>query len=71
MAYTYDEQLIDAVAVRRRRLTAALLHGQHRLQRQWSDRVMTFAAGAGAATLIAAGCVAVSFVADLLSAGVS
>lgn len=69
MAYTYDEQLIDAVAVRRRRLTAALLHGEHRLQRPWSDRVMTLVAGGALAALIAAGCVAFSFVADLLSAG--
>lgn len=67
MAYTYDEQLIDAVAVRRRRLTGALLHGPARLKRPWSDRAMAFAAGAGLAALIAAGCVAVSFVRDLLS----
>ncbi|MGB3827784.1 MAG: hypothetical protein WA962_03330 [Ornithinimicrobium sp.] len=69
MAYTYDEQLIDAVAVRRRRLTGALLHGPERLRHQFSDRVGTFALGAGLGVLIAAGCVAVSFVRDLLAGG--
>lgn len=67
MTYSYDEQLIDAVAVRRRRLTGALLHGTSRLRRQFSDRLVTFTVGAGLSVLIAAGCVAVSFVRDLLA----
>lgn len=67
MSYTYDEQLIDAVGVRRSRLVGALLHGPQRLRHAFSDRVMTYAASAGLSALVAAGCVGVSFVADLLA----
>ncbi len=67
MSYTYDEQLIDAVGVRRERLVGALLHGPHRLRHSFSDRLMTYAVSAGLAALVAAVCVGVSFVTDLLA----
>ncbi len=68
MSYTYDDQLIDAIGVRRRRLAAALLHGSDRLRRHWSDHLMAYVASAGVSALIAAGCVATSFVRNLLAA---
>ncbi|MGB3186102.1 MAG: hypothetical protein WBG36_12095 [Ornithinimicrobium sp.] len=67
MTYTYDEQLIDATGVRRRRLTGALLHGPQRLRRQFSNLAMTFLASGLIAALISAGCVAASFVMNLLA----
>lgn len=67
MPYTYDDQLIDAVAVRRRRLSLALLFGRQRLRRTWSDRVSTFMISAILAVLACAACVAISFVTHLLS----
>lgn len=67
MSYTYDEQLIDAVGVRRARLIGALLHGPQRLRHRFSDRLMTYAVSAGLGALVAAVCVGVSFVTDLLA----
>ncbi|MCH1868176.1 hypothetical protein [Nocardioides sp. CFH 31398] len=67
MSYTYDEQLIDAVAVRRQRLTAALMFGPDRLRREWHDRIRPFIGGALLAAVIAAGCVATSFVQQLFA----
>jgi hypothetical protein len=67
VSYGYDEQLIDAVAVRRRRIESALMFGDQRLRRGWSDRVRTFVIAAFLAVIAAAACVAVSFVAHLLS----
>lgn len=66
MSYTFDEQLIDAVAVRRARLIGALLHGPQRLRHTFSDRLMTYAVSAGLGAFLAAVCVGVSFVTDLL-----
>ncbi len=67
MSYGYDEQLIDAVAVRRQRIESALMFGDQRLRRTWSDRTRTFVLAAFLAVIAAAGCVAVSFVTHLLS----
>ncbi len=67
MTYSYDEQLIDATGVRRRRLTGALLHGQQRLHRQFSNLTMTLLASGLLAALISAGCVVSSFVMGLLA----
>lgn len=69
--YSYDDQFIDSVRVRRRRLAHALLYRDARLKRQWTDRVGTFAAGAVLAALACAACVAVSFVLHLLSSDTS
>lgn len=67
MAYEYDDQLIDATAVRRQRLTAALLYRGDRLRRQWTDRVRTLLISVFVTVLLSAGCVAVSFVTTLLA----
>ncbi|MDE9367035.1 hypothetical protein PZ938_15570 [Luteipulveratus sp. YIM 133132] len=67
MSYSYDDLLIESVATRRQRLGGALMFGQERLRRDWSDRLRTFVAGVFLAALAAAGCVAVSFVTHLLS----
>jgi hypothetical protein len=67
MSYGYDEQLIEAVAVRRRRIESAFMFGDQRLRRAWSDRARTFVYAAFVAVLAAAACVAVSFVTNLLS----
>lgn len=67
MAYDYDDQLIEATAVRRVRLAHALLYGPDRLQRRWSDRVGTHLAAAFLTVLICAVCVAVSFIVQLFS----
>lgn len=67
MSYTYDEQLIDAVAVRRSRLVGALLHGPKRLRHAFCDRLMTYAVSAGLSVVVAAACIGVSFVTDLLA----
>jgi len=67
VSYSYDEQLIDATWVRRKRLTGALLHGPGRLRREFSNLWMTFMASGLIAALISAGCVAVSFVVHLLA----
>ena len=67
MSYGYDDQLIDAVGVRRRRIEAALMFGDQRLRRVWADRVRTFVLAAFLAVIAAAACVAVSFVTQLLS----
>jgi hypothetical protein len=67
VSYGYDDQLIDAVAVRRRRIESALLFGDQRLRRTWSDRTRTFVVAAFLTVVAAAGCEAVSFVTHLLS----
>lgn len=65
--YTYDDQLMDAVKVRRRRLAGALLHREDRLRRTWSDGIGTLLVSVFLAILVCAVCVGVSFVTHLLS----
>lgn len=65
--YTYDDQLIDSVRVRRRRMVHGLLHRDDRLRRNYSDRLGTFAASFVITALACAGCVAGSFITDLMS----
>lgn len=67
MSYGYDAQLIDTVAVRRRRLETAFVCGDQRMRRAWSDRLRTFVLAGFVTVLAAAGCVAVSFVTSLLT----
>lgn len=66
-SYNHDEQLIDAVSVRRGRLTHALLFGTSRNVRSWSDRLKTFLGSAFIAALVCAVCVGISFVSNLLA----
>ncbi|MBT1002552.1 hypothetical protein KIH31_08035 [Paenarthrobacter sp. DKR-5] len=63
----YDNQLIESVAVRRGRLTTALLYGSNPLQRRWQDSVRLFLFSVAVAALIAAVCVGYSFISNLLA----
>lgn len=67
MPYSYEEQLIDAAAMRRQRLGMGLLFRADRARRQWRSGVRTLWHSAFLATLLCAGCVAVSFVTHLLA----
>lgn len=67
MPYTYDDQLVEAAGVRRRRLVAAVLYGPDRLRRTWNPGVRSLIHGAFVAVLICAVCVAISFIGSLLS----
>ena len=62
MPYAYDDQLIDAVAVRRKRLLAGFLFGVKRTRTIWQDRVSTFMGSLILAVVICAVCVAIAFV---------
>lgn len=62
MAADYDQQLLESVAVRRNRMTAALLFGENRARRPYADGVRRSLVGLVIAGLMAAGCVGYSFV---------
>lgn len=62
MPYAYDDQLIDAVAVRRKRLLSGFLFGQQRIRASWHERVSTFVGSIILAIVICAICVAIAFV---------
>ncbi len=68
MPYAYDDQLIDAVAVRRKRLVGAFLFGANRTRMMWPDRVVTFMWSLILAVVICAVCVALAFVQSLFRA---
>jgi len=68
MAIDYDAQLLEAVAVRRRRLRDALLLGAGRTRRSIRDNLGAIAVGCVIAALVCAGCVGWSFVQDVLAA---
>lgn len=67
MAIDYDAQLLEAVAVRRRRLRNALLLGAGRTRRSLRDNVAAIAVGCVVAALVGAGCVGWSFVENALA----
>lgn len=62
-----DEQLLESVSVRRRRLVDALLWGAARQQRAMPDNVGRLLAGVVLAALLCAGCVGWSFLRDALA----
>jgi hypothetical protein len=62
MARDYDIQLLESVAVRRRRLRDALLHGALASRRSYQENLGRAMAGIVVAAVLAAGCVAWSFV---------
>lgn len=66
VAPDYDSQLIESVTVRRNRLTTALLFGDNPAQRRWMDSVRLFLFSIALAAVVAAVCVGVSFVSNLL-----
>jgi len=58
----YDSQLIESVAVRRRRLREAWLFGAARSRNTLDEGVVKLFAGAAVAAVVCAGCVGYSFV---------
>ncbi|MEU6220632.1 hypothetical protein ABZ845_24435 [Streptomyces sp. NPDC047022] len=61
-AHDYDNQLLESVAVRRRRIRDALLFGVQRQRRSLDERVGKVFAGVVIAAVVCAGCVGWSFV---------
>ncbi|MEU6280437.1 hypothetical protein [Streptomyces sp. NPDC047028] len=61
-AQDYDSQLLESVAVRRRRLRDAVLFGAQRQRRTVDERVGKAFAGVVIAAVVCAGCVGWSFV---------
>jgi hypothetical protein len=68
MAIDYDAQLLEAVAVRRRRLRNALLLGRARTRRSIADNLVAVLIGAVLAAAACAGCVGWSFLHDAVTA---
>lgn len=61
MARDYDSQLLESVAVRRRRMRDALLFGARRTRRSADERLGKVFAGIAIAAVLCAGCVGWSF----------
>ncbi len=66
MARDFDAQLLESVAVRRRRLRDALLWGTLRTRRAATNLMTRLVAGAAVAAVLCAGCVGWSFLQDQL-----
>ncbi|WP_252395768.1 hypothetical protein [Streptantibioticus parmotrematis] len=66
MARDFDSQLLESVAVRRRRLRDALLYGPLRTRRAVDENVGKAFAGVVLAAVLCAGCVGWSFVSHRL-----
>lgn len=71
MARDFDSQLLESVAVRRRRLRDALLHGSMRARRTTDENLGKVFAGIALAAVLCAGCVGWSFVTHRLMSGQS
>lgn len=67
VATEFDSQLIESVAVRRNRVTDALLYGENPTERRWKATTKQFLFSLVAAALITAVCIGVSFVSNLLA----
>ncbi|GAB1644203.1 hypothetical protein [Krasilnikovia sp. MM14-A1259] len=67
MARDFDAQLLESVAVRRRRLREALSWGSLRTRRAAVELVARLAVGAAVAAVLCAGCVGWSFLQHQLS----
>lgn len=64
MPRDYDSQLLESVAVRRRRLRDALLFGSQRIRRGLEEGLGKVLGGIALATVLCAGCVGWSFIAE-------
>jgi len=62
----FDQQIVESVNLRRGRLRNAFFFGPERWRRQAQDHVKPLVFGVIAAAVLCAGCVATSFVANLL-----
>ncbi|GAB3644619.1 hypothetical protein [Streptomyces sparsus] len=69
MARDYDSQLLESVAVRRRRLRDALLFGPERIRRTLDENFGKMFGGVALAAVLCAGCVGWSFISDRMSDG--
>lgn len=69
MARDYDSQLLESVAVRRRRLRDALLFGPDRIRRTLDENFGKMFGGVALAAVLCAGCVGWSFISDRMSGG--
>ncbi|MFI9610868.1 hypothetical protein ACIHCM_04030 [Streptomyces sp. NPDC052023] len=67
MARDYDSQLLESVAVRRRRMRDALLFGAQRARRTADERLGKIFAGIAIAAVLCAGCIGWSFVQSTLA----
>ncbi|MFF3735366.1 hypothetical protein ACFYXM_35145 [Streptomyces sp. NPDC002476] len=67
MARDYDSQLLESVAVRRRRIRDALLFGAQRARRTADERLGKVFAGIAIAAVLCAGCVGWSFLQHTLA----
>ncbi|MEW2292514.1 hypothetical protein ABZ719_07370 [Streptomyces sp. NPDC006743] len=67
MARDYDSQLLESVAVRRRRMRDALLFGAQRGRRTVDERLGKVFAGIAIAAVLCAGCVGWSFLQSTLA----
>ncbi|MDN5755784.1 MAG: hypothetical protein L0H32_08500 [Micrococcaceae bacterium] len=67
MATEFDNQLIESVAVRRNRVTDALLYGENPTERRWKATTKQFLFSLVAAALITAICIGISFVSNMLA----
>ncbi|ATW48901.1 hypothetical protein ACWGJT_08125 [Streptomyces xantholiticus] len=61
MSRDYDSQLLESVAVRRRRMRDALLFGAQRTRRSADERLGKLFAGIAIAAVLCAGCIGWSF----------
>ncbi|WP_258016548.1 hypothetical protein [Streptomyces sp. AJS327] len=64
MAREYDSQLLESVAVRRRRLRDGVLFGRARTRRSLDEGLGRFLGGTALAAVVCAGCVGWSFVSE-------
>jgi len=62
VARDYDTQLLESVAVRRRRLRDALVYGSLAIRRSYEENVGRAVASMAAAAVLTAGCVGWSYV---------
>ncbi|MCI3932790.1 hypothetical protein [Streptomyces sp. AN091965] len=63
-AQDYDSQLLESVAVRRRRLRDAVVFGGERQRRGWDERLGKVFGGIVIGAVLCAGCVGWSFVSE-------
>ncbi|MDH6623398.1 uncharacterized protein HemX [Streptomyces sp. LBL] len=67
MSRDYDSQLLESVAVRRRRMRDALLFGAQRGRRTADERFGKMFAGIAIAAVLCAGCIGWSFLQSTLA----
>ncbi|WP_103500160.1 MULTISPECIES: hypothetical protein [Streptomyces] len=64
MARDYDSQLLESVAVRRRRLRDALVFGPDRTRREADENTRKVLGGVALAAVLCAGCLGWSFISE-------